>query len=655
VLGSLQDFGTVSGPSNSLHSGGILLSDWHSVGGGEAGHVVADPSDPDTVWAGEYLGYISRYDGLTGQAPHVGIYPDNGSGHDAADLKYRFQWTAPILISPHDPEVVFHAADRLFRTDDGGQTWTAISPDLTRDDDAKQGWSGGPITGDITGVETYGTIFAVAESTLEPGLIWAGTDDGLVHVTGDGGTTWNNVTPKGFPDWATVSAIEVSRWDASTAYVVIDAHRIDDETPYLFKTTDLGRTWTRLTTGLDPETYLHVVREDTRRRGLLFLGTERGVMVSRDDGASWSSLRLNMPTVSVVDLAVTEDDLVVGTLGRSAWILDDLTPVREMSPEIAAEPVHLFAMPPAIQWRYASSPYGSDDGAGANPPNGAAATYYLAAKAEGEVILEILDAEGRPVRRLSSIMRPVYTAPEHPDWNPDRELEAEIAVDPGTHRAVWDLRYEGAKWVPGTRADTGEPGPGPRALPGTYTVRFTVDGTTLSESLQVEPDPRSTTTVADLKAQLEFELKIRDQLTRITDMAATIRGVRQQLEDRNAVLAGKPEAEDLIEKGTSLIAGLTTIDEAIHNPNAEVTYDILAGRSGGAKLYSRLSWLLVGADEHDGPPTQGMLEVGADLTEALAAQQSALEALLSGPLTELNELARDQAVPYVLTPVLDHN
>ncbi len=651
VLGSLQDFGTASGPSNSLHGGGILLSDWHPVGGGEAGHVAADPADPDTVWAGEYLGYISRYNGRTGQAPHVGIYPDNGSGHDAADLRYRFQWTAPILVSPHDPKVVYHAANRLFRTDDGGQTWTAISPDLTRDDEAKQGWSGGPITGDITGVEFYGTIFAVAESTLEQGLIWAGSDDGLVHVTHDGGATWNDVTPKGFPEWATVSTIEASRWDAETAYVVIDAHRLDDETPYLFKTADRGRTWTRLTTGLDPEIYLHVVREDTRSRGMLYLGTERGVMMSHDDGATWRSLRLNMPTVAVVDLVVADNDLVVGTLGRSAWILDDLTPVREMSTDLAAEPVHLFAPPPATRWRYASAPYGSDDGAGANPPKGAIITYYLAAKPAGEINLEVLDSAGTTVRRLSST-KPVYTSPEHPDWNPDSENEPELEVEPGFHRAVWDLRFEGAKWMPDARFDTGEPGAGPLVLPGTYTLRLTVDGRTETRELRVEPDPRSRASAADLEAQLIFSLGIRDQLTRIAGMVATIRSVRQQIEDRNTVLAADSDAEELIESGARLIADLTAIEEVVHNPHAEVNYDVLAGRHGGAMLYSRLSWLLMGADDHDGPPTQGMLEVGAELAAALATQETALEEILSGDLTALNRQAQEQGVPFVLVPAL---
>lgn len=647
VLGSLQDFGTVSGPSNSLHGGGILLSDWHPVGGGEAGHVVADPSDPDTVWAGEYLGYLSRWDGRTGQAPHVGIYPDNGSGIPAAELRHRFQWTAPIAVSPHDPTLVYHAAERLFATGDGGQSWRAISPDLTRNDRSKQQWSGGPITGDITGVETYGTIFAVAESPLEAGLIWAGTDDGLVHLSRDGGGSWTAVTPTGFPEWATISCIEASRFNAGTAYVVIDAHRLDDEAPYLFKTTDLGRSWTRITGGLDPEVYLHVVREDNRRRGVLYLGSEREVMVSRDGGASWQSLKLDMPTVSVVDLAVAGDDLVVATLGRSAWILDDLTPVREMSPEIAAEAAYLFAPPPTVRWRYAAAPYGSRAGAGENPPEGAVISYSLAAEPEGEISLEVLDAEGGLVRRLSSVLKPQYTSPDHPDWDPESEPKPELEVEPGLHRTTWDLRYEAARWVPGSRIDTGGPGAGPLVLPGEYTLKLTVDGRSFTESLRVEPDPRSSAATSDLEAQLAFALEVRDRMSRITDMVATIRGVRAQLEARTALLAGNPEAAGLVELATKLAADLSAVEEAVHNPNAEVNYDILAGRDGGAKLYSRLSWLLWGADEHDGPPTQGMREVAAELAAELAVEEAKLETLKAVDLARLNALAADNGVPYV--------
>ncbi len=648
TLATLQDWGTLSGPSNSLRRGGILLSDWHPVGGGEAGWVVADPSDPDVVWAGEYLGFISRFDGRTGQAPHVGIYPDNGSGHGAEDLRYRFQWTAPILVSPHDPNVVYHAANVLFRTADGGQTWRPVSPDLTRDDESKQGWSGGPITGDNTGVEFYGTIFAVAESPLVPGLLWAGTDDGRVHVTRNGGETWDDVTPRDLPQWATVAGIEASRFDAGAAYLVADNHRLDDERPYLWKTTDHGASWRSLAGGLDPEVYLHVVREDPKRRGTLYLGSERGVLFSRDDGESWRPLELDMPTVAVVDLVVHGDDLVVGTLGRSIWILDDLTPVRETSPEIAEQPAHLFAPRPAVRFRYAAEPPGSQAGAGKNPPEGAIFHYYLGQEPAGEVTVDVLDPAGRVIRTLSSDLEAPHVGPDHPDWDPETERRPELGKEPGVNRAAWDLRHQGAELIPGAMIDIGRPRRGYLALPGEYTLRLTVGDRVLTRPLVVEPDPRAPVDRADLEAQLAFALEVRDRISEITVIVARIRALRVQLEARGKLLAEDPEAADVVASGAELVARLDAVEGALHNPRAEVSYDILAGRDGGARLYSRWSWLFEGVKEHDGPPTQGMEEVHAGLTAELAAQKQAFERLLAEDLPRLEAMAAERGIGYVV-------
>ncbi|PYQ59284.1 MAG: glycosyl hydrolase, partial [Acidobacteria bacterium] len=335
---ALQDIGTTQGPSETLDHTGIRNTDFHGVGGGEAGWVVSDPSDPNIVYAGEYLGYLSRYDDRTGSERNVSPWPENPSGHGGEDMRYRFQWTAPIAVSPHDPKVVYYGANVVFRTADGGQSWSVISPDLTRDDKSKQKWAGGPITGDNTGVETYDTVFVIAESPVQKDLIWAGSDDGLIHVTEDGGKKWRDVTadiPE-IPKWGTTGMIEPSHFDARTAYLVIDAHRLDDFRPYLWKTTDLGRTWKRLDGGLPRDVYLHSVKEDPTKKGLLYLGTERGVAFSRDDGATWHGLKLNLPTVAVHDLVVKDDKLALGTHGRSMWIFDDLKPVREPVPASAA-------------------------------------------------------------------------------------------------------------------------------------------------------------------------------------------------------------------------------------------------------------------------------------------------------------------------------
>ncbi|MEZ5332735.1 MAG: glycosyl hydrolase [Thermoanaerobaculia bacterium] len=653
VLSTLQDFGTLSGPSDSLHYGGVLLSDWHDVGGGEAGHIVADPVDPDIVWAGEYLGIVTRFDERTGQARSVSAYPWNGSGHPASDLDYRFQWTAPIVVSPHDHRVVYHAANVLFRTEDGGRTWKAISPDLTRDDESKQQWEGGPITGDLTGVETYCTIFAVAESPLEPGLLWAGTDDGRVWLTRDGGGEWTEVTARlrGLPEWGTVSAIEPSRWDAGTAYVVVDAHRLDDMRPYLWKTTDYGATWTSLTGGLPRDVYLHVVREDTRKRGLLFLGSERGVSYSRDDGASWSSLKLNLPTVAVADLQVHGDDLVVGTTGRSLWILDDLTPVREMSEEIRAEAVHLFQPPPTIRWRRRSVA-GSRAGAGSNPPQGVQVTYWLAeSREEGvEATLEVLADDGTVVRTLRSVAEPQPIGPEHPDWSPGSEATPALSLDAGLHRAVWDFAWDAAGFIPDAMIDWGDPTEGPWAVPGEYTLRLTVGDRTATTTARLEPDPRVELSPEDYREQLEFTLGLRSDLREVIGMVRRLRVVREQVVRRNELLEGREGAADLVASGRALVETLDSIEGRLHNPQAEVTSDILAGRAGGAQLYSQLAPLYSASLESDGPPTEGMREVAAGYRERLARLRDELDRALTVDLAELEAQARALDLGSVLLP-----
>lgn len=653
VLATLQDYGTLSGPSDSLHGGGIYLSDWHGVGGGEAGHIAADPEEPDVVWAGEYLGIVTRFDGRTGQARNVSAWPWNGSGHPASDLEYRFQWTAPIVVSPHDHRVVYHAANVLFRTEDGGQSWAAISPDLTRDDPQKQGWSGGPITGDITGVETYCTIFAVAESPLEPGLIWAGTDDGRLWLTRDGGGDWTEVTDRlrGLPEWGTVAAIEASRWDAGTAYVVVDAHRLDDMRPYLWKTTDYGATWRSLTDDLAEDVYLHVVREDTMRRGLLFLGTERGVLYSSDDGESWQSLRLNLPTVAVADLVVHGDDLVVGTTGRSIWILDDLTPVREMSAEVRGSAVHLFEPRPAPRRRRRDVD-GSADGAGANPPNGVQVTYWLAeAPAEGtEVTLEVLDAEGTLVRTLRSVPEPYPIGPEHADWWPGTEIEPALTAKAGLNRAVWDFAWDGAGFIPDAMVDWGDPTVGPWAVPGEYTLRLTAGEETATATARLEPDPRVEPSAAELAEQLAFALELRDDIRTVIAAVGRVRSVREQVARRNELLADREEAAEVVAAGAALIEKLDALEARFHNPEAEVSYDILAGRDGGAQLYSQLVPLYNAALEADGAPTQGMREVAAGYRQRLESYRAELGVLLAEDLARLEEQAAALDLGWILLP-----
>ncbi|HYN20328.1 MAG TPA: glycosyl hydrolase, partial [Thermoanaerobaculia bacterium] len=585
---------------------------------------------------------------------NVSAWPDNPSGHGASVPRYRFQWTAPIHISPHDPKTVYHGANVLFRTQDGGQTWAVISPDLTRDDESKQQWSGGPITGDNTGVETYCTIFVVAESPVEKGLIWAGSDDGLVHLTRDGGEHWENVTKniRGIPEWGTVSLIEPSRFDAGTAYLVVDAHRLDDMQPYLWKTADYGRTWKRLGAGegdLPRDVYLHAVREDPARRGILYLGTERGVAMSKDDGATWSGLRLNLPTVAVHDLAVKDNSLVVGTHGRSAWILDDLSVVRDLASADGKE-LHLFAAPDAVRWSWQGGASHTRR-AGDNPPAGALLYYWLKEdpKEKEEVTIEILDASGRLVRKMSSEPPEPTGASEYVEDEKEWLKKRALPKKKGVQRAVWDLTWDGAELIQGGILDWGYPLVGPTAAPGTYTLRLSAGGKTETTALNLLPDPRSAVSQEAIEEQLRFALQVRDTITDLTRTAEQLRNVRRQIAARNDLLEKDSKAADLIKSSAELLKKVEAIEERLHNPKAEIAYDVLAMK-GGAKLYSRLSPYFDFVKAGEGLPTQGMQDIFAVFRKDLDGLKGEWQAIVAGDLARLDEQAEALDLPEIYVP-----
>jgi photosystem II stability/assembly factor-like uncharacterized protein len=404
VYGSQQDNSNVCIPSG-VPGAGIDQGDWHSAGGGESGWMAPDPTDPNVVYAGEYGGQITRYDHRTRQARNIMAWPQLADGHATSDLKYRFQWNAPILISPHDPKVLYHASQILLRSRDGGETWEEMSPDLTRNDRSKQGKSGGPITIDVTGVEVYDTIFALAESAVEPGVIWAGSDDGLVHVTRDDGKTWQNVTPKGIPEWIQINSIDASPRDKGAAYVAATMYKLDDFHPYLYKTSDYGKTWTKIVDGIPDGAFTRVIREDPERKGLLYAGTETGLYVSFDDGAGWQPFPRNLPATPITDLAVKHGDLVVATQGRAFWILDDLTPLRQWSETISRSAAHLFAPRPTVRMEI-EKPDEEDAlprHVGQNVPPGVLVSYWLREKPaeKDKITLEFLDGD-TVIRTLSS-------------------------------------------------------------------------------------------------------------------------------------------------------------------------------------------------------------------------------------------------------------
>ncbi len=454
VYGCQQDNSCVAIPSRTA-SGGIGREDWYVIGGCESGHVAVDPRNPQVTYSGCYGGSIGRYDHATDQQREVMAYPQLAVGQAARDLKYRFQWNAPILLSPHDPSVLYHAAQYLLRTDDEGQTWQVISPDLTRNDPDKQGYAGEPITRDNTGVEVYDTIFALAESPLQKGLLWVGSDDGLVHLSRDGGRTWDDVTPKGMPAWGQVNMIEPSAHDAGRAFLAVTRYRQDDFKPYLYRTDDYGATWKLLTdggNGIPDGHFTRVVREDPVRKGLLYAGTEFGIYVSLDDGRHWDPFQLELPVTPITDLAVKNGDLVVATQGRGFWILDDLTPLREADTPAPSEPIHLFTPRDTVRFGGGGG-FGGDAAAGKNPPGGVM-IYYTLPKAPGkddEVKLEILDDAGRVLRTLSSTKEEPHAPNPFARFMPPGAIKPRtLPAEEGLNRYVWDFRLPDAEMAEDT-------------------------------------------------------------------------------------------------------------------------------------------------------------------------------------------------------------
>jgi photosystem II stability/assembly factor-like uncharacterized protein len=530
ICGAQQDNSTLCGPSRAR--GGITIDMWKDAGGGESGFIAALPNNPDVVFAGSYGGFLTRKDMRTGLERDVNPWPLNPMGHDAKDAKFRMQWTFPIIVSPHDPKTIYVGSSVLFKTTNEGESYTAISPDLSRNDPRTLGASGGPITKDQTGVETYGTVFAVSESPVAKGTIWAGTDDGLVHVTRNGGMTWSNVTPPLLKEreWARISIIDASHFDAGTAYVAANRFQMDDQQPYLFRTTDFGKTWTRIDNGIPRTEFTRAIREDDTRKGLLFAGTERGMWASLDDGATWFSLKRNMPIVPVHDIAIKDGDLIAATHGRSFFVIDDINVLRQLSAETLAKRAHLFAPRASyrINWGGGFQIGAPTSPVGQNPPNGAIVYYWLKDKAN-KVTIEFRDSTGRTVRSFSSDeAAPAAGGGGRRGVAGDRPPTNTV----GMNTFSWNLRESDATTFPGMIMWAGVTN-GPLVLPGNYSVRLLVDGAPAGESkLLVKKDPRSEATGADLVAQYKLLMAIRDRTTDANDAVRTVRNVRNQAKAR---------------------------------------------------------------------------------------------------------------------------
>lgn len=642
LYGGQQDNSAVAIPSRS--PGGIDREDWYAPAGCESATIAVDPRNPDITYGGCYGGSIGRYDSALEHQQEVMAWPELAVGQQAEDLKYRFQWNSPIRISPHDPSVLYHCANVVLRSTDEGRSWSEISPDLTRDDVSKQGYAGEPITRDNTGVEVYGTIFAFEESAHRAGLLWAGSDDGLVHLSENGGADWRDITPAGMPEWGTVNAIELSAHDPARAFIAVHRYRLGDFRPYIFRTDDFGAGWRLLTdgsNGIPADHFVRVVREDPEREGLLYAGTEFGMYVSFDDGASWRPLQLNLPVTPITDLAVKRGDLVVATQGRSFWILDDLTVLHQMTPENAGDAPQLFKPRTVVRWVDRSG--GGGRGAvGQNPPFGAVVHYVLppglGEKDAVEVVLEFLDADGEVLRGFSS-KNPEQRAPS--PWRrffPELAEPALLDARAGANRAVWNLALPDAGLVDDAVL-WGWPG-GPTVPPGSYQARLTVGEWTDTASFEVVQDPRTSIPQEAFDEQYALAKEIWQALSRAHETIDRIRDLRGRIE----AVTGGADDQAVTAKVEEIGQALTAIEEQLTQVKNESSQDVL---NFSPQLDNQLLSLQGVVESALGAPLASSRELFAELQSRLDGYVAELDAVITERLPELERLLEEAEVPRV--------
>jgi photosystem II stability/assembly factor-like uncharacterized protein len=636
IYGAQQDNSNL-GIASRTDWGAIGPADWFVAGDGECGFVVPDPRDWHVIYSNSE-GFAVRYDRTKEDATDISPVPVDNSGHAASDIAHRFQWVSPLLLSPHNPDTLYTAAECVFRSTDQGHSWTQISKDLTRNDKEKQQASGGPLTKDITSVEYYDTIFALAESPLKQGLLWAGTDDGLIHVSSDGGANWTNVSPK-MPDWSTVDMIEPSPSDANSAYAAIDRHKLDDFKPYIFKTADLGKTWSAITTGIPDGAYVHVVREDPRHKGLLYAGTELGPFVSFDDGAHWQSLQLNLPPSPIHDLVVKDDDLVAATHGRAFWVLDNVTPLRQVTEQSASADVVLYQPQTALRLHYPQE-FDRRQPVGDNPPAGAMIDYYLKTAPKDEVVLDILDNQGKLVRHLSSKEKKENEQP--PEW-PDRvEKVKTIPANEGMNRFPWDLRFDDPIQVPG--AFYGGEGPrGPLALPGDYQVKLTAGGKSQTVPLHLVIDPRMKGSEAQVQKNFALSVKINDHISQMHQAINEIREMKGQIKALHQHFDANDKMKDALKAADDAEHKMSAVEEQLIQVNAKGSEATLAFPSMLNERFDGLSHTI----ESDHEPTQGHLDIFKMLSDQLDAQLQKWTQIKAEDVPKVNALTKQLELPVL--------
>ncbi|MEZ4796892.1 MAG: glycosyl hydrolase [Flavobacteriaceae bacterium] len=599
--------------------------DWEDTAGGESAHIAVDPKNDDIVYGGSYDGFLTRVNHETGTVRAVNVWPDNPMGHGAEGMKYRFQWNFPIIFSRHNPNKLYTFSNHVHVTENEGQSWKIISPDLTRNDPEKLKSSGGPITQDNTSVEYYCTIFAANESPLQEGLLWVGSDDGLVHVSRNGGESWENVTPKGMPEWMMINSIEPSAFDAGTCYIAGTKYKTGDFAPYLYKTTDYGKTWTKITTGIDAEHFTRVVREDPKQKGLLYAGTETGMYISFNDGKNWKPFQLNLPIVPITDLTIKENSLIVATQGRSLWMIDDLTVLHQLYSKSASENM-LFK--PKDTYRMRGGGRSGSKTTGTNLQSGVI-TYFNLNKYDekDEVSLTYFDTKGDTIKTFST-----------------KDKKNNLEVKKGANQFVWNMTYDGAERVPGMILWWASL-QGPRAIPGNYKVTLNVNGESISSPFTILADPRSESSLTDMKNQFEFIKDVNKTMDDAHKSIKKIRSINEKLSAFQSQYKGNDNVKDLVEKAKELKEKFSEIEKALYQTQNRSGQDPL---NFPIRLTNKLGHLNSLVSMGDFAPTEQDIAVKNELTKAINVQLSAFNTLVDDEIKAFNASFNAKNLNYLI-------
>jgi photosystem II stability/assembly factor-like uncharacterized protein len=609
--------------------GSIGERDWESTAGCECGHIAIDPENMDVVYGGCYDGVLQRKDHENDLSRGINVWPDNPMGHGAEGMKYRFQWNFPIFFSPHDPNKLYTASNHLHVTYNEGQTWEIISPDLTRNDSSKLVSSGGPITQDNTSVEYYCTIFAALESPRVKDLIWAGTDDGLVHITRDGGKNWENVTPKGIPEWIMINSLEADPHSDGGCYIAATSYKNGDFRPYLYKTKDYGKTWTKIVNGIDNEHFTRVVRADPNRQGLLYAGTENGMYMSFDDGANWQPIQLNLPIVPITDLAIKNDNLIAATQGRSIWIIDDLTVLQQVNEALARKSNHLYK--PMPSYRMGGGSRGNSLTSGKNHPGGVMVHYFFKEKPADsvEVKLSFHETNGELIKEYSTKAK---------------ERSDKLKIKEGGNRFVWNMRYEDAKDFKGMILWAASMN-GPRAIPGKYLVRMTVGDDVQEQEFEILKDPRSPATDEDFRKQFAFLSEVRDKVTEAHNAITEIRTIRAQLKDYTKRLEKDETNQPLFDKADDINKKMKEVEEALYQTKNRSRQDPL---NFPIRLTNKLGHLNSLSGRGDYPPTDQAIQVKEELSKMIDGHLEKFQEVKDSDLPEFNRLVKHFEIDAII-------